>query len=526
MFRLLRHFSIICALALAVTVSGLSYLYWWNARSDLVHLIEGQNLSLARSLANGLGPRLDWLLTGSNIRSFGSSLAMLVDGLPVLKIKVLHPRGRVMYSTVPDEISAEVGDDPTFKRTLTGRTASTLGFKHEVTTFSGVVYNRHVVSTYWPSFDKAGKVTGVLEITADATDGIAKIQRSALYLVAILAAVAATFYGGLLLVVRRAEGIIRHQHDAQLETERRLAESKQQFAHEHAERLQVEEALNEVNTMLEKRVDERTSELTQEIAERRRAEEDLREAQRRLLRQANFDSLTGLPNRTLFLDRLNQVLSRAKRDEESAAVLFLDLDNFKDINDTLGHAAGDELLRQVAQRLTECVRAEDTVARFGGDEFTVVLQEIESSNSAAVVASKFMQAFRVPYNINGQEMFAQVSIGITVFPDDGDSPDVLLKNADAALYRAKGEGRNAYRFFTTEINARAVEQMRLESYLRRALERQEFTILYQPIFDVATGQPVAIEALLCWESAELGLVPPARFIPVAEEKGLIGAIGE
>ena len=526
MFRLLRHFSIVCALALAVIVAGLAYLYWSNARNDLILLTEGQNAALARAMTNGLGPRLDWLLTGSNIRNFGSSLAMLVEGLPVLKAKVFHPRGRVMYSTVPGEINTEIGDDPAFKRTLAGRTASTLSFQHEVTTFTGVAYNRHVVASYWPIFDKAGKVTGILEISADVTDRLAKIQRSTLILIGILLGVATVIYGGMYWVVRRAENIIRAQHTGQLETERRLIENSQKLAQEHAERLQVEDALSEVSLLLERRVEERTSELTQEIAERRRAEEGLHEAQRRLLRQANIDALTGLPNRTLFLDRLTQVLNRAKREGELAAVLFLDLDNFKDINDTLGHAAGDELLRRAGQRLTDCVRGEDSVSRLGGDEFTIVLQGLENSNNAAVVSSKILQAFRVPFDVGGHEMIVRVSIGIAVYPADGNTPDTLLKNADAALYQAKDEGRDAYRFFTAEINAQAMEQMRLETHLRLALERREFLLHFQPIFDVATGRPVAVEAILCWESAELGLVPSARFIPVAEEKGLFVAINE
>jgi len=527
MFRLLRHYSIVCALALAVTVSGLAYLYWWNARADLVNLVDSQNAGMARALTNSLGPRLDWLLTGSNIRNFGSSLAMLADGLPVLKIKVYHPRSRqVMYSTVPDEITTEAATDPGLQRALEGRTSSALVYRHEVATFTGVVFNRQVVESFVPVFDKTGKVTSVLAMYADVTDRITRLQRSSFILIGILVAISALFYGMLYVVVRRAEVMVRGQHASLAAAEQKLADSNRQLQHEIAERLQVEEALNEVNSMLESRVEERTAELTQEISERRRAEEGLREAQRRLLRQANFDSLTGLPNRTLFLDRLNQVLNRAKRDGETAAVLFLDLDNFKDINDTLGHAAGDELLRQAARRLTDCVRGEDTVARLGGDEFTVVLQEIGSGNSAAVVASKIIQAFRTPFDINGHEMYALASIGITVYPDDGTTADALLKNADAALYRAKSEGRNGYRFFTAEINALAMEQMRIEGYLRRALERQEFWLCFQPILDATSGRPVAVEALLRWENGDIGLVPPSRFIPIAEDKGLIGAIGE
>ena len=261
-----------------------------------------------------------------------------------------------------------------------------------------------------------------------------------------------------------------------------------------------------------------------DVTTRKRVERELGMVQEELLRKANYDDLTGLPNRVLFLDRLSQVLLRGRRDRELAALLFIDLDHFKNVNDTLGHAAGDQILVQTARRLQSCVREEDTVVRLGGDEFTVILPGIASGDDAAVVAGKILRILNRPFVINGEELFVTASIGITLHPADGDTVEALVKNADAAMYRAKAQGRNAYRFFTREINDKAMRQMRMETLLRQALIHEELHLVYQPIFDSA-GNVTAFEALVRWSNGELGDVPPDVFIPLAEERGLIVAIG-
>ena len=208
-----------------------------------------------------------------------------------------------------------------------------------------------------------------------------------------------------------------------------------------------------------------------DITQHKRAEQELGMVQEELLRKANFDDLTGLPNRVLFLDRLSQTVLRGRRDRDIAAVLIIDLDNFKNVNDTLGHIVGDQILLQTAHRLQSCVRDEDTVARIGGDEFTVILPTISSGDDAAVVAANIVQIFNHPFLIDGQEFVVTASVGITLYPEDGDTPENLVKNADAAMYSAKALGRNAYRFFTPEINDKALQQMRMETLLRQALIR-------------------------------------------------------
>ncbi|CAK0740202.1 diguanylate cyclase [uncultured Gammaproteobacteria bacterium] len=246
----------------------------------------------------------------------------------------------------------------------------------------------------------------------------------------------------------------------------------------------------------------------------------------RLLRQATFDQLTGLPNRLMALDRLNQALARSRRENQHLALLFIDLDNFKAINDTFGHAAGDCLLRESALRLKECLREEDTVARFGGDEFMVILSGLKDVIHAELVSEKILAAFSLPFLVEGHEVFSSTSIGVTIAPLDGDDPHVLMRNADTAMYQAKAEGRATHRFFTSQLNEQAQARIALDARLRRALERDEFYICYQPLIDITSGKVAGAEALLRWQNAELGNVRPDQFIPLAEETGLIVPIGE
>jgi len=241
---------------------------------------------------------------------------------------------------------------------------------------------------------------------------------------------------------------------------------------------------------------------------------------------AYYDALTGLPNRTLFRDRLSKALASARRRGENVALLFLDLDRFKIINDSLGHSVGDLLLKEVADRLKKWAREQDTVARLGGDEFVVVLSGVKSLADVAVAADRILKVMTAECIIQGHLLSISCSLGISVFPDHGREPETLLKNADAALYCAKEQGRNNFQFFTQEMNVEAVERMTLENSLRVALERREFFLVYQPQVDVATGQITGAEALLRWQHPELGLVSPDKFIPIAENSGLILPIGE
>jgi diguanylate cyclase (GGDEF)-like protein/PAS domain S-box-containing protein len=269
----------------------------------------------------------------------------------------------------------------------------------------------------------------------------------------------------------------------------------------------------------------------QDITEKRRAQQQIRYL-------AYYDSLTDLPNRRLFQERLQRALARAKRHECLVAVLFLDLDRFKRINDVLGHMPGDQLLQTVAKRLRRCVRTDDvitqfveqplsaSVARMGGDEFIILLDEIGHAEDAARVAQRVLKEVGQPIALSAEEVCVTASIGIALYPADGDDVDVMLKKADAAMYHAKAEGRNNYQFFNESINTATIQKLSLESNLRRALDREEFRLYYQPLIDTVSGQITGFEALIRWQHPELGLMAPGKFIQLAEDTGLIVPIGD
>ncbi|MEN8304532.1 MAG: diguanylate cyclase, partial [Campylobacterota bacterium] len=259
----------------------------------------------------------------------------------------------------------------------------------------------------------------------------------------------------------------------------------------------------------------------QDITKRKRAEAELVRQKDILEHQAHHDALTGLANRILFNDRLEQSLKKAKRSNTKVAVLFIDLDHFKEINDSLGHAVGDDILKIVTNRLNSTIRNEDSIARLGGDEFVVIIDGLMQGQNASLLAQKILTVLAKPVTLEGHMLYISSSIGISIYPDDGDSTDNLLKYADSAMYKAKAEGRNNFQFYSVEMTELAFERVIMEASLRAALENEDFIVYYQPQVDAKNNQFLGMEALVRWNHATMGIISPAKFIPLAETTGLI-----
>jgi diguanylate cyclase (GGDEF)-like protein len=264
----------------------------------------------------------------------------------------------------------------------------------------------------------------------------------------------------------------------------------------------------------------------QDITDVRQAEDRLKNAEEKINHLACFDLLTGLPNRAMLLDRLRKALLLASRENEKLSLFFLDLDSFKDVNDTQGHDFGDKLLREVATRLHTCLQESDTLARLGGDEFVVVMTAVDNQDSAAAAAQRMLALFAQPFEIDGRQIYSSTSIGIAFYPDDSKDASSLFKCADTAMYHAKNDGRGQFRFFSEKMNEKIMRRVALENSLRHGIKNREFFLLYQPQWDLKTSKMVGVEALLRWQSTEFGLMPPAEFIGLLEDSGLILSIGE
>jgi diguanylate cyclase (GGDEF)-like protein len=518
MFRLLRYFSITSFISIVIATAALGYFYRESAARSLVDTREANNAALTQALTNSLGPLLwPYVATAESLstvklqshpgrQEFAAAMRTHLQGLSVARVKLYDLHGRTVYSTSPNQIGDDESTNPRFQSAHDGNVTSELVHRDQFSAVDREIFDRDILSTYLPLRNAPdGPVAAVLEVYDDVTPFVEGIERTQWQVVGIVLGVVSILCAVLFVLVRHADSVIRRQY-----RERELGE----------------EALRQVQGTLERRVKARTKELARanagleaEIAERRLADQ-------RVVHMAHHDALTGLPNRTLLADRVGQAIARAHRSGGKLAVLFLDLDRFKNVNDSFGHAVGDMLLTAVSARLTASRREEDTVARLGGDEFIISIPDVFDAAEAESVAARILADLAKPFTINGHQLHADGSIGIALYPRDGDTAETLMRNADTAMYHAKESGRGNYQFFSAQLTERVSRRLSTETNLRRALERGEFIVHYQPLMNLSTGQVDGAEALLRWPQQDNRLVSPVEFIPIAEETGLIVPLGE
>jgi diguanylate cyclase (GGDEF)-like protein len=518
MFRLLRYFSIASLITVVLAAVGLGAIYRQIATRDLLELGERNNVVLTQTFANSLWPQF---------RGFAASAAKIdaeslqhhpeTDRLHravvqqmrdthVVKVKLYDLKGRTLFSTETKQIGRDAGGNAGFQSARHGVPASELAHRDTFSAFEQQLEDRDMLSSYVALRGSAdAPIEGVLEIYTDVTSLYQSISEKQRLLVLGVVAVLSLLYGVLFLIVRHADLMIKRQYDEQRRNQDELRGAREN---------------------LERRVQARTADLEvinqtlkQEVLERQNAEQ-------RIQHMAYHDALTGLPNRLLLQDRVAQALMRSERHGVRHAVVFIDLDNFKNINDSLGHHIGDQVLQAVAKRLAPCVRETDTVARVGGDEFFVSLADMQGSMSAGRIARKLLEAISLPIELAGQQVRISASIGVAIYPEHGQDVATLLRNADAAMYSAKKLGRNRCETFEEHMNERLQQRIAMENAIRLAIEKDQFLLYFQPVVALESGAIVGAEALLRWQTDEGAWIPPSEFIPVAEECGLIVPLGE
>lgn len=491
MLKRSRYFAlgglIAALIATALAVGGL---YRHMAVRSLVEMGEENHTAFAQSMVNPLRPALGGYLAHAAkshtevlnrhpaLTTLRATIVPQMQQATVIKVKLYDLAGRTIFSTDPGQIGDDGRVNAAFQSARSERPASELTRHNRIRAFGQVLEKRDLLSTYVPlRFSAAEPIQAVIEVISDVTPFVQRIARMQwLFSSAVLTALL-LLYAGLYAVTAHSERTLRRQYA------------------------------------------EREASQVAEIHERRLAEA-------RASYLAHHDALTGLPNRALFMDRLKQAVARAVRNGTMVAVLYVDLDRFKVINDTLGHATGDEVLKLVGALCSKDLREMDTVARLGGDEFIIFLGDVRSIEEAGSVAKRLLSDIARGFEIGGRKQYANASVGISLFPGDGRDADTLVHNADAAMYHAKSDGRGTFHFFQPRMTERVMRRLSLEIDLRGALDRQELLLHFQPVFELRSGELVGAEALVRWNHPGRGLVSPTEFIPVAEDIGLIVRLGE
>jgi len=478
-FNLNRYFSVSSLVGIAIVVAALSFFYRHLATNILIEHETRANVALTTAFANSIWPTYkdfvmsqsvidrDTLMSKLEIQALRQEVLSKMKNLNVAKVKIYNLDGMTVFSTDVNQMGSDKSSNPGFLAARAGKVISEITFRNEFYAFEDVIVDRNLLATYIPLRQNQNEpVEAVFELYSDVTELVNKIEATQYQIVSGVFVALATLYLFLYVIVKRADNIIKRHEEVRLLHEREMRH------------------------------------------------------------QAYHDSLTGLPNKSKFSEQLRESINRSVRSGQQFALMFVDLDRFKIINDSMGHDAGDQLIRIAGERLSSLTREKDILFRWGGDEFTIILENIDNLDDVSTIAERIIKGMSSPISIARQELVITTSTGIAVYPNDSDSAEALIKNADAAMYHAKGSGRNRYEFYTPEMNARAKERLELESGLQKALQNEEFILHYQPKYGASTQKLVGVEALLRWQHPSYGLVMPDRFIPALEENGLINAVGE
>ena len=479
MFRLLRYFSIASLISMVLAAIVLGTLHQLFEKSHLLRFGESRNIALAQAFSTNNWPHFrsfaktaklldaDTLRLQPDIAGLDKSVREAVRNTPTVRVRIFQLDGRTLFSTDAAQIGANTGRSAGFLSARTGQPQSELAHYDTFSTFDGELVNRNVLASYIPLRSSAdAPIEGVMVIYTDVTE-LQASDKGEEYLVTLsVVAVLAVLYGILLFIMRHADSVLRKQYEKQ-----------------H----RIEQSLRHLTT---------------------------------------HDALTNLPNRLLLLDRIKQSLVSAERHNNLLAVASIDLDNFQNINNSLGHEIGDQVLQTMAQRLSQCLREGDTIARVGSDEFVVSLPDIHSNVNLFQIAKKMLGAISLPIGSEGRELHLTASIGIALYPEHGRDAETLIRKADMAMHSAKRLGRNRHQMFVEHMNELVQQQVQLEDEMWRALKNNEFVLYYQPVIDLNSGAIVGAEALLRWPNAHGDWLAPSEFIPLSEKCGLIVPLSE
>ncbi|MGD8785435.1 MAG: EAL domain-containing protein [Thioalkalispiraceae bacterium] len=479
MFKLSSYYSIASLLGTGLVVLILWFFLRHLATQSLMEHQTRTNIDLTISLANSLLDDYQSFfeatenLSASEIKQrpeideLQQLITMRMKGISVVKIKIYNINGLTIFSTDPEQIGNDKSKYSGFRQARSGTVASEISFRNEFSDFEGIIMDRNLIASYIPiKSEKNGPVIAVFEVYADVTPLLQGIEDMHSKILLIVFSSLAVLYLFLLVIVRRADKVLLEQ------------------------------------------------------------DKDRQRNQEKIKRQAYRDALTGLPNRYSFEERIEEAFSRAYRHNKSGALMYLDLDRFKLINDSLGHDAGDKLLHIVADRIRENVRDADMAFRMSGDEFVIILEDLEKTEDASQVAERILQSMQTPAYLDEHELTINVSIGITQFPRDNYDIEATLKEADVAMYQAKEKGNNNIVYFKDGMNPAAYERLTLETELQHAINENEFVLHYQPKYKTNTYELVGLEALIRWQHPLLGTIPPNKFIPILEDMGKINAVGQ